>query len=215
MTREYVDWCSTHQIYLSNISPDIVLKNSRQDHTSMSSKGGLNQLKEKLHSSSKFEISATAPKVTNNTSKKKEPPNSLDNGVKEISSLVPPRNEKSHPPIPPTNVGNANAASSLTESNTSEDQYWNSLKKKLKESDDHRHEFADLDTISIGSNICLNGDPNSTITLAEMGLTELCGDELGDNMIVDHTTSLDDLDMTAKSSRFPLTKESFAGINSP
>ncbi|KAJ8537237.1 hypothetical protein K7X08_035638 [Anisodus acutangulus] len=179
----------------------------------MSSKGGLNQLKEKLHSSTKYEVQFKDTPQVVKPSSRKEPPNSLDNDVKEISSLVPPRNEKSRPSTLPTNVGNANAASSSTESNTSEDQYWNSLKKKLKECGDHRHEFADLDTISIGSNICLNGDPNLTITLAEvaeqMGLTELCGDELGDNMIADHTTSLDDLDMTAKSSRFPLTKESF------
>ncbi|KAJ8574020.1 hypothetical protein K7X08_010531 [Anisodus acutangulus] len=56
MTREYVDWWSSYRTNPLKGSPDIVSKNSRQDHTLMSSKGGLNQLKEKPRSSSKAKL---------------------------------------------------------------------------------------------------------------------------------------------------------------
>ncbi|XP_059288149.1 uncharacterized protein LOC132041452 [Lycium ferocissimum] len=112
--------------------------------------------------------SATAPKVTNNTSKRREPSSSLDKGAKETSSLAPPCNKKSRPSSLPIDVGNTIAASSSTESNTSGDRHWNRLERKSKESDDHHNEFADLDTISIGSDIHLDGDPNSMMGLEEV-----------------------------------------------
>ncbi|KAK4359653.1 hypothetical protein RND71_021882 [Anisodus tanguticus] len=118
------------------------------------------------------------------------------------------RKKRSSHSSPPTNVDNTNATSSSTESNTSGDKHWNRLKRKSKESGDHRHEFAGLDTISIGSDICVNEDPKLNEDLGRrsrtsyisfsLGFKELCDDEHGDDIVSDYTTSLDNVDVIAK-----------------
>jgi len=56
MTREYVDWWPSQRMYTSQGNLRIILKKTKQDSTSTSSKGASDQSKEKSHPSSKSQV---------------------------------------------------------------------------------------------------------------------------------------------------------------
>ncbi|KAG5595799.1 hypothetical protein H5410_037031 [Solanum commersonii] len=56
MTRKYVDWWPSQRLNTSQGNLRIILKKTKQDSTSISSKGASDQSKEKSHPSSKSQV---------------------------------------------------------------------------------------------------------------------------------------------------------------
>ncbi|KAH0636783.1 hypothetical protein KY289_036698 [Solanum tuberosum] len=101
MTREYVDWWPTQRMNTSQGNLRIILKKTKQDSTSISSKGASDQSKEKPHPSSKSQVKSNdtlrltlaskatslAPEVGHGSSGTNELHVSSDNGNDQRQTL--------------------------------------------------------------------------------------------------------------------------------
>ncbi|KAH0709112.1 hypothetical protein KY284_010539 [Solanum tuberosum] len=85
MTREYADWCPSQRLNTSQGNLRIILKKTKQDSTSISSKGASDQSKEKSHPSSKSQVKSNDTlQITKTSSKSKT---SKDGDVPAKSNL--------------------------------------------------------------------------------------------------------------------------------
>ncbi|KAH0764534.1 hypothetical protein KY285_000405 [Solanum tuberosum] len=201
MTREYVDWWSSQRMNTSQGNLRIILKKTKQDSTSTSSKGASDQSKEnevndtlqvaKTSSKSKTskdgdvpaksklrrltlasKATSPAPEVGHNSSGTNELHVSSDNGNDQTSNLETPCDEISHMYASPDGVRRPNASPSPT---------------------DH--------TIVIDDNDFVDEDLNSAslFELAkQLDLQELNGGDLNNSAVADFTVDLNGLDVAAK-----------------
>ncbi|KAH0691939.1 hypothetical protein KY289_019297 [Solanum tuberosum] len=222
MTREYVDWWPSKRLNTSQGNLHIILKKTKQDSTSISSKGASDQSKEKSHPSSKSQVkdvpaksklrrltlasnaTSPAPKVGHGSSGTNELHVSSNNGNDQTSNLKMPCDEISHLYALPDGVGRPNASPSPT------DRHWNPPKRKAQELDDICCGIDILDTIVIDDNDFVDEDSNSAslFELAkQLDLQELyCGD-LNNGAVADFTVDLNDLDAAAKDFHSPINDD--------
>ncbi|KAG5614080.1 hypothetical protein H5410_013904 [Solanum commersonii] len=192
MTREYVDWWPSQRVNTSQGNLRIILKKTKQDSTSTSSKGASDQSQEKSHPSSKSQL---APEVGHSSSGTNEFHVSLDNGNDQTSNLETPCDEISHLYTSSDGVRRPNASPSPT------DRHWNRPKRKAQELDDICCGIDILDTIVIDDNDFVDEDSNSAslFELAkQLDLQELNGGDLNNGVVADFTIDLNGLDTAAK-----------------
>ncbi|KAK4737480.1 hypothetical protein R3W88_001177 [Solanum pinnatisectum] len=218
MTREYVDWWPPQRMNTFQGNLCIILKKTKQDSISISSKGASDQSKEKSHPSSKSQsktskdrdvpaksklrrlilaskTTSPAPEVGHGSFGTNELHVSLDNGNDQTSNLETPCDEVSHMYASSDGVGRPNASPSPT------DHHWNRPKRKAQELDDVCCGIDILDTIVIDDNDFVDEDSNSAslFELAkQLDLQELYGGDLNNGAIADFTVDLNGLDAAAK-----------------
>ncbi|KAG5599197.1 hypothetical protein H5410_030567 [Solanum commersonii] len=221
MTREYVDWWPSQRMNTSQGNLHIILKKTKQDSTSISSKGTSDQSKEKPHPSSKSQVKSNDTLQVAKTSSKSKtskdgdvlaksklrrltlaskatslaPEVGHDNGNDQMSNLETPCDEISYMYASSDGVGRPNASPSPT------DRHWNRPKRKAQELDDVCCGIDILDTIVINDNDFFDEDSNSAslFELAkQLDLQELYDGDLNNGVVADFTVDLNGLDAAAK-----------------
>ncbi|KAG5580676.1 hypothetical protein H5410_051303 [Solanum commersonii] len=206
MTRKYVDWWPSQRMNTSQGNLCIILKKTKQDSTSMSSKGASNQSNKKSHPSSKSQVKSNDTLQVAKTSSKSKTSKDGD---------VPPKSKlrrltlASQATSPASKVGNGSFGTN--ELHVSSDNGNDQTSNLETPCDEISHMYASPDgvgqpnassnTIIIDDNNFVDEDPNSA-SLSELAkqldLQELYGGDLNNGAIADFTVDFNDLDAAAK-----------------
>ncbi|KAH0665733.1 hypothetical protein KY285_026939 [Solanum tuberosum] len=210
MTREYVDWWPSQRMNTSQGNLRIILKKTKQDSTSTSSKGASDQSKEKSHPSSKSQVKSNDTLQVVKTSSKSK--TSKDGDVPAKSKLRRlTLASKATSPAP--EVGhNSSGTNELRVSSDNGNDQTSNLETPC---DEISHMYASPDgvrrpnaspsptdhTIVIDDNDFVDEDSNSAslFELAkQLDLQELNGGDLNNGAVADFTVDLNGLDAAAK-----------------
>ncbi|KAG5599195.1 hypothetical protein H5410_030565 [Solanum commersonii] len=225
MTHEYVDWWPSQRMNTSQGNLCIILKKTKQDSTSISSKGASNQSKEKPHPSSKSQVKSNDTLQVVKTSSKSKTSKDEDVTVKsKLRRLTLASKATSLAP----EVGHS--SSGTNELHVSSDNGNDQMSNLETPCDEISHMYASSDdTIVIDDNDFVDVDLNSA-TLFELAkqvrpphflffiffkvlnliiflfllfffqldLQELYGGDLNISAVADFTVALNGLDVAAK-----------------
>ncbi|KAH0776103.1 hypothetical protein KY290_007514 [Solanum tuberosum] len=197
MTCEYVDWWPSQRMNTSQGNFRIILKKTKQDSTSTSSKGASDQSKEKSYPSSKSQVKSNDTLQVAKTSSKSK--TSKDGDVLAKSKLRRLTLASKATSLGPK-VGHS--SSGTNELHVSSDNGNDQTSNLETPCDEISHMYASPDdTIVIDDNDFVDEDSNSAslFELAkQLDLQELNGGDLNNGAVADFTVDLNGLDAAAK-----------------
>ncbi|KAK4731790.1 hypothetical protein R3W88_024778 [Solanum pinnatisectum] len=213
MTREYVDWWPSQRMNTSQGNLRIILKKTKQDSTSISSKGASNQSKEKSHPSSKSQVKSNDDLQVAKTSSKSK---ISKNGDVPAKSKLRRLTLASKATSPALEVGHG--SSGTNELHVSSDNGNDQTSNLETPCDEISHMYASLDGAQDLDDVCCGIDILDTIVIddindfvdedsnsaslfelvKQLDLQKLYGGDLNNGAVADFTVDLNGLDVAAK-----------------